>query len=285
MIVASAICFGLMPLFIRELQGEGLGASKIALYRFGFSALFLAPFLPLNRHKLNSALLLTGAGIVLGLSLIGYLDAIKAASVAAAGVVYMTYPVFAVLFAWLLLRQRFTGRSLLAAGLVLAAAVLLLDPSSLSPEVFKVLLWAVPMPVAMGFAIVVLSGLSGNLTSLERAACALTGSVLGLLPLAIIEGEGAILPASTREWTLIVLMGLVTALGPQLLYTFACQAVGPVRSATAGSVELPVMFALGWYAFGETVGVRELVSACLVLSAILVAPGIATRPGGSAKPD
>jgi len=277
MIAASAVCFGLMPLFVRELQGLGMTGAKIALYRFGFSAVFLVPFLPFDRQKRGSALLLTGTGVVLGLSLIGYLDAINAAPVAAAGVIYMTYPVFAVLFAWMLLRQPFARRSFLAAGLVLGAAALLLDPSSLSPDVFKVLLWAIPMPVAMGFAIVVLIGLSGRLTSLERAACALSGSVLGLLPMVFVEGQGAILPASPREWTLIVLMGLATALGPQLLYTFACQAVGPVRSAAAGSVELPVMFALGWLVFGEAVGIRELVSASLVLSAILVAPAIRPR--------
>ncbi|MHA7773748.1 DMT family transporter [Roseibium sp. M-1] len=277
-IAASAACFGLVPVFVRELQGLGTGPATIALYRYGFSVVFLLPFLPLQKHKRGGALLMAGAGCVLGLSLIGYLEALQTAPVAAAGVVYMSYPVFAALFAFLLLRQALTWRSFAAAGLVVVAAALLLDPSTLSPEVFQALLWAVPAPVAFGFLVVVLSGLAGALNSAERTACGLSGSVIGLLPLAIHEGQGSVLPSTGNEWALIVTMGLATALIPQILFTIACQKVGPVRAAAAGSFELPTMFLVGWLVFGETIGLREAASAALVLSAILVAPAIAAKP-------
>ncbi|WP_269583171.1 DMT family transporter [Roseibium sp. Sym1] len=277
-IAASAVCFGLVPLFVRELQGLGTGPATIALYRYGFSALFLLPFLPLDRKKRGGALLLMGAGAVFSLSLIGYLEALGSAPVAAAGVVYMSYPVFAALFAWVLLRQALTWRSFAAAGQVIAAAALLLDPSSLSPEVFSALVWAIPAPVAFGFLVVVLSGLAGELNSLERTACGLTGSIIGLLPLALQEGQGSVLPATGGEWGLILAMGLLTALIPQLMFTFACQKVGPVRTSAAGSFELPTMFLVGWWVFGEALGVREILSAILVLAAILVAPSISARP-------
>ncbi|MDN3718610.1 EamA family transporter [Roseibium salinum] len=183
-----------------------------------FSALFLLPFVPLERHKRGGALLLAGAGAVLGLSLIGYLEAMTRAPVAAAGVVYMSYPVFAALFAWVLLRQALTWRSFLAAGLVLGAAALLLDPSSLSSEILSALLWAIPAPIAFGFLLVVLSGPAGQLNSLERTVCGLLGSVAGLLPLALQEGQGTVLPSSPEQWGLIVAMGLMTVLIPQVLF-------------------------------------------------------------------
>jgi drug/metabolite transporter (DMT)-like permease len=282
-IAASAACFGLVPIFVRELQGLGMGAATIALYRYGFSVIFLLPFLPREKHKCGSALLMAGAGCVLGLSLIGYLEALQTAPVAAAGVVYMSYPVFAALFAFLLLRQALTWRSLAAAGLVVSAAALLLDPATLSPEVFHALLWAAPAPVAFGFLVVVLSGLAGALNSAERTVCGLTGSVIGLLPLAIHEGQGSVLPSTGAEWGLIVTMGLATALVPQMLFTVACQKVGPVRTAAAGSFELPTMFLVGWLVFGEAIGAREIVSALLVLSAILVAPAIIPKTGQSGE--
>jgi drug/metabolite transporter (DMT)-like permease len=277
-IVACAVCFGLVPVFVRELQSLGNGPATIALYRYGFSALILLPFLPLEKHKRGGALLVAGAGAVLGLSLIGYLEAIGNAPVAAAGVVYMSYPVFAALFAWIMLRQAFTWRSLAAAGLVLGAAALLLDPSILSPEVLIALVWAIPAPIAFGFLVVVLSGMASELNSLERTVCGLTGSIVGLLPLAIQEGQGSVLPATTQEWGLIIIMGLATALIPQVLFTIACQKVGPVRTAAAGSFELPTMFLVGWLVFGEAVGYREVFSAFLVLSAILIAPAIRAKP-------
>jgi drug/metabolite transporter (DMT)-like permease len=273
-IAGAAICFGLVPIFVRGLQETGAGPATIALYRYGFSVLFLIPFLPLEKRKRGGALLVMGAGLVLGLSLIGHLEAIRFAPVAAAGVVYMTYPVFAALFAWVLLRQALTWRSFASAGLVVLAAGLLLDPSLLSPEALKALLWAIPAPIAFGFLIVVLSGLAGELNSLERTACGLLGSVAGLLPLALHEGHGSVLPSTAGQWGLVVAMGLGTALIPQILYTMACQKVGAVRAAAAGSFELPAMFLVGWLVFGETIGVREIFSAALVLSAILIAPSI-----------
>ena len=279
-IVACAICFGSVPIFVRELQGLGNGPATIALYRYGFSALILLPFLPLERHKRASALLVAGAGAVLGLSLIGYLDAVGNAPVAAAGVVYMSYPVFAALFAWALLRQALTWRSLMAAGLVIGAAALLLDPTVLSHEVMSALVWAIPAPIAFGFLVVVLSGMASELSALERTVCGLSGSILGLLPLAIQEGQGSVLPVSSQEWGLIIAMGLATALIPQVLFTIACQKVGPVRTAAAGSFELPTMFLIGWLVFGETFGFREVISACLVLSAILIAPAISAKAAG-----
>jgi len=161
---------------------------------------------------------------------------------------------------------------------VIGAAGLLLDPSTLSPDVFSALVWAIPTPVAFGFLIVVLSGLARDLTSLERAVSTLIGSIVGLLPLALHESGGAVLPATLNEWWLVILMGLVTALIPQLMYTVACQKIGAMRTAAAGSFELPTMFIVGWFVFGENFGTLELVCALLVLSAILVAPAPGEDP-------
>lgn len=273
-IVVTAVCFGLAPVFVRELQGYGTGPATIALYRYGLSVIVLLPFLPIEKHKRGRALLFAGAGAAVGLSLIGYLEAIKAAPLAAVGVVYMSYPAFAALFAWVLLRQAPGARSLAAIALVLGAALLLLDPSVLAHEVFSALIWAIPAPVAFGFLIVLLTGLSGGLSSLERTVSTLAGSVIGLLPLALKEGGGSIVPASLDLLWVIGLMGLVTALIPQVLYTVSCQKIGPMRTAAAGSFELPTMFLVGWFVFGEAFGRVELLCALMVVTAILVAPAL-----------
>ncbi|MTI43163.1 EamA domain-containing membrane protein RarD [Roseibium hamelinense] len=277
-IAATAICFGLVPLFARELSAAGVGPASVALYRYGFSAVLLLPFLPFERRKAGGALLLIGAGAVLGLSWIGYLEAITLVPVAAAGVVYMSYPVFAMVFAWILLNQTPTWQSFAAAGLIVLAAALLLDPGSVSSDVMFALLWAVPAPVAFGFVIVLLSGLSKELSPVERTACGLAGSILGLLPMAFQEAGGNLLPSEMSVWMLVLAMGLLTAVIPQVLYAFACQRVGAMRAAAAGSFELPTMFAVGYLFFGEAIGLREGVSAILVLTAILIAPAVRSAP-------
>jgi drug/metabolite transporter (DMT)-like permease len=284
LIALAATCFGLVPLFARELQALGLGAPAVALYRYVFSATALAPLLPLRREVRREALIMAGAGVLVGVGWIGYLEAVAAAPVAAAGVIYMSYPLFAVGFAWLLLGQRPGPRAWGAGALVLAAAALVLDPAKLSGGSLWALVWSLPAPITFGLVIVVLSGLVNRLTPPERLACSMTGASAGLLPLALMPGTGAVLPAldNAGAWVLIAGLTLSTALVPQLLYTAAAPRVGPARSAAAGSFELPTMFAIGWLAFAEPVGPRELVSAALVLSAILLAPAVRGSGGPGA---
>ena len=65
---------------------------------------------------------------------------------------------------------------------------------------------------------------------------------------------------------------LATALVPQLLYTACSPVIGTARTAIAGSVELPVMFAIGWLAFDETLRPVQIVACAMVLGAILLTP-------------
>lgn len=273
-IALTAICFGLVPLFARELQALGLNSPAIALVRYLFSALVMLPFLPRAREKRGEALMMVGAGLFMGLGWVGYLEAVRHAPVAAAGVVYMSYPLFAVLFAWMLAGQKLGARALGAGALVLGAAALVLDPSALSTGAVAALVWSLPAPIGFGLIIVVLSALVHRLGVLERMACGMLGALAGLGPLTLSQTTLADVPLSPEALGLIAGLGFATALIPQLLYTIAAPMVGAARSAAAGSVELPTMFAIGWLAFGETIGPREWLAAGLVIGAVLLSPAV-----------
>ncbi|MEM7408589.1 MAG: EamA family transporter, partial [Pseudomonadota bacterium] len=122
-----------------------------------------------------------------------------------------------------------------------------------------------------------------RLNAMERMGAAMLGAALGLLPLALSAETGPIVPASTSLWLPIAGMALATALIPQLIYSYAAPLVGPARSAATGSFELPTMFAVGWLAFGETIGLREIAAAVLVTAAVLLAPAIAPPRDASKK--
>jgi len=53
--------------------------------------------------------------------------------------------------------------------------------------------------------------------------------------------------------------------------------VGTARTAIAGSIELPVMFLVGWAAFGEVLNVAQLVACALVITAIVLTPAKRAR--------
>jgi drug/metabolite transporter (DMT)-like permease len=273
-VALTSVLFGLVPLFARALQAEGVGSASIALSRYVFTAALLAPFLPRARSKRREALLLGGAGVAMGLGWIAYLEAVKVAPIAAAGVIYMSYPLFCVLFAWLLLGQRPTARAVAAAALILAAAALLLDPGALAPEAALALLWSLPAPLTFGLVIVVLCAMTPSLAPFEKMAAGMTGATLGLAPMAFGLDAGAVFPRSSEGWALIAGLGLMTAFLPQLLYTLAAPQIGAARASAAGSFELPTMLAIGWIAFGEALGSREVAASALVLAAIGLSPAI-----------
>jgi drug/metabolite transporter (DMT)-like permease len=209
----------------------------------------------------------------MGLGWVAWVQALETIPVAAAGVVYMSYPMFTIFLAHILIGQAISGRALSAAALILSAA-LVLSPSALAAGHAWDLLRCLPAPIAFAFIIIVLSSMAPDLGTLERMGCGMAGAVAGLLQIVLIGDVAAAIPATGETW---LLMGAVTAALPQAICTFATAIVGPSCSAAAGSIELPTMMAIGWLAFGEAVGPAEALAAALVIAAIAIAPAVSAK--------
>jgi drug/metabolite transporter (DMT)-like permease len=283
LIVLTSLCFGIVPLFARQLFDEGLSVEAIAFYRFALTLPIALPFLPRTRRKLRPALLVFAAGLAMALGWTGYLRAIETAPLASAGIIYMSYPLFVVILARLLIGQPITLRAVIAGALVLAAAALMLAPTSLASGQPSALLLCLPAPISFALLIIVLSAMAADLTTMERICCGMLGAVSGLLPAALAQDASAMLPSTADGWALILAMAVTTATLPQIVYTYATPHIGPSRSAVAGAMELPTMIAVGWLAFGEAIGPTEVLSAGLIVTAIALAPaarsfGLGYRP-------
>jgi drug/metabolite transporter (DMT)-like permease len=284
-LICTAVCFGLVPLFARELQAAGVGSPVIALSRYMLSAVVLLPFLPRGKAKRRAACLLSGAGMGMGVAMIGYVEALKTVPVGTAGVIYMSYPVFVLLFAWLLTRQRTGKRAIASAALILMAAVVAYASGEFTVEAQWALMLALPAPITFGLAIAVLCTCTHGLSPIERMACAMLGAAVGLAPIALISDSSASVTLwSTEVWLLLGGMALVTALIPQYVYSVAAPGVGPARAAAAGAAELPTMMVVGWLAFGEVVGDMDLLAAVLVMVAVGIAPAIAAQSSTERNP-
>ena len=104
------------------------------------------------------------------------------------------------------------------------------------------------------------------------------GAVIGLVPMAVAQGDmAALIPSGNATWTLIAAMALTTTVIPQLIYSYAAPRIVPARSAIAGSFELPTMLIIGWLALGETIGIFEILAGSIIITAILFAPAPARR--------
>jgi drug/metabolite transporter (DMT)-like permease len=198
--------------------------------------------------------------------------------VAVSGVLYMTYPLFTLLIGWLLFRGPLSPSALLGAALILGAAGLATQTDGASGQItLAAVLLALAAPLGFGFSINVLARKLWALRPLSRMAIFALGSATGLVPLILTYPAEQVIPAEPSLWLLALALGTVSALLPQLIYTTFVPKIGSARAAALGAIELPTMFAVGWIAFGETVGFREGAAGIMVLAAILLTPAEPAR--------
>jgi len=270
-VVVTSVSMGSVPIFARELTDAGLAAVSVSFYRNVLGTILLFRMLRFDRHRRAATVWALGAGLGMGIGWTAYVRALEVVPVSTAGVVYMTYPLFAIVLARLLFKVPATGRSIVA-GLVIVAAALLALGAEIGDQDQSLLAVLFAAPLSFGFAIAVLTERMTPLKPLERVAPIALGSTIGLLPLVVNLPYREVVPAGGHIWLYVVGIGLLTAVGPQWLYSKAAPAVGPGRAAIAGAAELPTMFLVGWIAFGENLTVVQGVAGVMVLGAILLAP-------------
>ena len=278
LIVLSAICFGMVPLFAKSLVNANLPSVAIVFSRYAVSAFVLLPFLNLSKTKRGVTVWAMGAGLMLSLGWIGYVEAIKDTPVSTVGVIYMTYPLFTLITAWVLFNQFPTARSVMAGFLILVAAGLALYPSMETPERLYSLLIAFTAPVSFACAICIIASKLTDLRPLERSAAILLGASLGLLPMFVTFDIELIGPVLISNWPHVLGISLLAGLIPNILFSVAAPVIGSARAAMAGSMELPTMFIVGWLAFGEEINFLTALAGALVLAAILITPSTSPKP-------
>lgn len=276
-VLFASACFGLVPLFARSLTDAGMAPHAVALYRYVLATLVLSSIAWRWRHEWRTLLWGFGVGVVMSLGWVAYVRAVQVAPVSTVGVLYMTYPVFTVLFAWLFFSDRPALRAVIAALMIVAAAGLVMTPGAVAPQHVPALLLSLLAPAGFGLGISVLVHRLTRIPALARVSIVSMGSVVGLMPLIVATPVEALIPADLQGWWMVVGIGLATALVPQLIYTVCSPMVGTARTAIAGSVELPVMFLVGWAAFGEALNMAQVVACGLVILAIVLTPAKRAR--------
>ncbi|WP_050605596.1 DMT family transporter [Ruegeria sp. 6PALISEP08] len=276
-VLFASICFGLVPYFSRGLTEQGVAPYAVAFYRYVVSAILLLPVLVIHRKAWREICWGLAVGVVMGLGWIGYVTALETLPASTVGVLYMTYPVFTLVTAWVLFSDTPTRRALFASGLIVVAAIIAGSPASVPLEHIPTLLISLAAPLGFGFGISVLVHRLSRIAPLARIASVSLGSVLGLLPLMLSADVSSLLPKGQSDWMLIIGIGLITALVPQLIYTICSPLIGASQTAVVGSIELPTMFAVGFFAFGEVITTSQAVACALVLGAIATTRSRTTR--------
>lgn len=274
-VIATAVAMGFMPVFAKELSASGMSAVAITFYR-ALVGLVVASFvMRFDAAKRSAYLWSLAGGFGLGLGWSSYVYALDVVPISTAGVLYMSYPVFAIFFAWLMFSETPNRRAVLGAALVLSAAALALGPEFGGEQTQRLLLMIVA-PLSFGFAVAVIVGKVAQLKPIERVGAFSAGSITALAPIMATQSASQALPSDLREVALIAGMGLLCGAGPQWLYTHCAPRVGAARAAIAGAMELPTMFVISAVVFSEMLTVPQAIAGLIVVAAILAVP---SRPG------
>lgn len=267
-VVFSCVLFGMVPWFAKSLIEAGLSPYAVAFFRYSLVAIVLFPFLNFQPHKRVATFWALAGGVAVGIGWIGYVRALEYVPVSTLGVLYMTYPIFTLLIAWIWFNRIPSWQAALAAVLVMMAAFLALSPEQMPEHVMQRVLWAFVAPLTFGFCIIVLTVKLNDLNIFERMSGNALGAMLGISPLLLPLDASALLPSSAEGWGLLLGIALLTALLPQITYGVAAPSLGPARAAVLGSVELITMLVIGWGAYDEAVEVGQVMAVSLIFFAM-----------------
>lgn len=270
LVMLSSVGFALTPIFARLLGLDGTEPTRIVFYRYVLTAILLTPFLLISWRNFHLVLMGVVIGAGMGLGYIGYIVVLERTTVATAGVLYLSYPIFTLLFAWALLGVRPGLRGTTGVGLILGAGFVTATPDTLSKLTPEMLLLGLAAPASFGLGITVLTGWLYRLPPIQRLACVPFGATLGLLPLVLRDQSPSDLVPAADVLPQVLGLALATALIPQFLYVIAAPRIGSVSTAIAGAIELPAMIGLAFLIFAERPGQNELIACAMVVSAILM---------------
>lgn len=285
-IVGTAVAYAFAAFFARRLTEAGLAPATVAFARFALIAVVLGRFVRLDRAAWPATRwgLLSGAAMSVGW--IAYVHAVGHGSVATAGLIYMTYPLFTLMALAVVFGRPPTAGQMLGGLLVVLGGAVALGAGSGAPLI------AFLAPATFGFAIAVLTERLQVLDPTERLASVAVGATVVLLPVLMSLSPSEAIPADLGSWSMVLGLAVGSALVPMLLYAAAAPAIGAARTAVAGSAELPTVFVIGAVFFGEAVGIHHLVGAAIIVAAIVITPATRTlhvRPdddfGESDRPD
>lgn len=277
-VVAAAALWGLMGVFVRRFSAMGLGSLETTEVRILCGLVLLGLYLAVfHREKLRVRLrdlwCFVGTGIVSLLFFSWcYFQTMTLTSLAVAGVLLYTAPVFVMLLSALLFREPITPRKALALGMAVAGCALVSGVGSAGSLSTGGLL----LGLGSGFFYALYSIFgryairrgygAWTITFYTFLFCAAGGAVL-----CDWSRMGQAMSATGGQFFLwAAAMGLVTAFAAYLLYTWGLERMESSRAAILASVEPVVAALVGIFWFHETVSVPAVVGIVLVLGAIAV---------------
>ena len=276
--LASAAAFGAMGVFGKLAYGEGATVGTLLAVRFSVAAALLWALLlaggragelrALRRRDLAVALGLGACGYALQAG--GYFAALERIDAGLVSLVVYTYPVLVAVAAVALGRERLTVRHLIALGLGWAGLVLVLagaGTGALDPAGIALALGAASV---YGAYILVSEGVVARIGPRVLAALVCSGAAVSLTACSIAAGDWRPGELTAAGWGWLAGLAVVSTVVAMSLLFAGLRRVGPTTASLLSTVEPLVTVVLAYVAFGELLGIVQILGGALVLGGVLV---------------
>lgn len=275
-VLTAGSLWGLMGVFVRHFSALGLAPADIAWLRVLFGLIVVGIYLAVGHRELMKIRLRdlwcfagTGIGSLFLLNLT-YYTAMEHTSLAVAGVLLYTAPIFVMLLSALLFRERITARKLLALALAFLGCALVSGLGGGSRISGQGLFWG--LGAGLTYALYSIFGRFAIRRGYGSWTITFWSFVFCFLASCLFCDRQALAPVCAEPLQLgwAAAMGVITAFLPYVFYGMGLERMEPSRASILASVE-PVVAALcSVLLFREPLGPGGVIGIALVLSAIVI---------------
>jgi drug/metabolite transporter (DMT)-like permease len=271
-LLAGAAAIAFAPVFVR-LSDTSPGAS--AFWRVALALLPLWCWVWMSPRSPQQRTLPRRPDLIAGLCFAGDLAAwhvsILYTSVANSTLEANFAPIFVTLGAWLLFRQRVSRLFLLALGVTLGGAALLIGPNfALGGRALLGDALGVLTAVFYAGYMLAIKSASARTTTAGIMAVSTTVAAIALLPYALATAE-VFLPQSASGWLVLIGLALIAHVAGQSLIAYGFAHL-PAAFSSVSLLLQPVLAAIyAWALLGEAVGPLQMLGGLVVLAGIYLA--------------
>jgi drug/metabolite transporter (DMT)-like permease len=269
-VVASAICFGTLPIFARLAYASGADTSTVLLLRFSIAAAVMWIVL-----RLRGAALPRGRGLVMliGMGGIGYagqaysyFTAVDLGSAGLAALLLYLYPAVVAILSRLLFHHPLTRLQALAIGMALLGSLLTIgragDGTPLG-VLFGVL-------AALIYSAYILTGARLPVAVTPTASATVVTSSAAVVYAAVVLARGAHPPRTPLGWSAVLGLALVCTVLAVALFLAGLERLGAVRASVYSTLEPATTLILAAGLLGEEVSWLRAVGGALILAAVVL---------------
>lgn len=273
MVVASAVSFGTLSIFVKLAYSHGLGTDQLLAFRFSLAAIgmwaisFVVGENPLRLRRREVASLLAVGAVLYPAQAITYFLALRTLPASLCVLIVYIYPSLVVIAGWLFLRRHVSAWHVGALVASFVGVVLLVGGAHF--ELGIGLVFALAAPVVYTTFILISERVMSSVPPVAASAMMMAGTAVVLSVIALVQGQ-LVLPGSTEAWAISVGIAVIPTMVAISLFLAGLPRVGAARASLISTLELLVTVTLAILLLGDRFTPLEAVGGVLVLGAVVV---------------